>query len=54
MRLILLLVMTLAFSFGGVSESVEQKKIETKADFKQLEKVLFESQMYEPDKSNYY
>lgn len=54
MRLILLLAITLAFSFGGVNESVGQKKIETKADFKQLEKTLLESQMYEPKKSSYY
>ncbi|HIP17870.1 MAG TPA: hypothetical protein EYG78_00855 [Sulfurovum sp.] len=54
MRLILLLSVALAFSFGGISESAEQKKIETKADFKQLEKVLLQSQMYEPEKSNYY
>lgn len=54
MRLILLLSVALAFSFGGISESIGQKKIETKADFKQLEKVLLQSQMYEPEKSNYY
>jgi len=55
MRLILLLfAIAISFSLGGVNKSVVQKKIETKADFEQLEKVLFESQMYEPKKSNYY
>jgi len=54
MRLILLLTIVLAFSFGGASENIKQKKIETKEDFKQLERALLESQMYESDKSNYY